>query len=264
MTAAVPGDDPTLPSGFTRFSAGRAVVVCAEHLAGAMREVLRRGTLYRYAETHPKARPLVGRGVVWAAPLPGNVERVVVRHNHHGGLLAGLTRDLFPISTRAPRELRTSERLRRDGVPTPRILGYVLYALLPRVYRADVMSREIADSFDLSHAIMSPDDALRVGALEATAALVRAMIAAGAWHKDLNVKNVLLHPTETGALEATVLDVDRVKFPERKNVSELNVARLLRSARKWQTSYGAPVTDGELDMLAARIREPAAPRATAS
>lgn len=252
---AAPDRDEALPRGFVRFTVGRAAVVCAEHVVDAMREVLRRGTLYRYAETHPNARPLVGRGVVYAAPLPGNVERVVVRHNHHGGLLAGLTRDLFPVSTRAPRELRTAERLRRSGVPTPRILGYVLYSFLPRVYRADVMSREIADSFDLSHAIMSPDDALRSGALGATAALVRAMIAAGAWHKDLNVKNVLLHPTESAALEATVLDVDRVKFPERKDVAELNVARLLRSARKWQTSYGAPVTDAELGTLAALIRE---------
>jgi hypothetical protein len=107
-----------------------------------------------------------------------------------------------------------------------------------------------------------------VRALHATADLVRALVRAGAWHKDLNVKNVLLHSTLDGELEAMVLDVDRVTFPPpngRDDVRELNVARLLRSARKWQTTQGAPVTDSELDELAALIRaRPTPPPVTAS
>jgi len=263
MPAAIHRDDDAPPLGFVRFSIGRATVVCAAHLAGAMREILTRSTLYDYAAAHPRARALAGRGVVYAAPLPGDVERVVVRHNHHGGLLARFTRDLFPISTRAPRELRTSERLRANLVPTPILLGYVRYEVLPGVYRADVMSREVENAFDLSVAIMSPDSAFRRRSLAATADLVCAVIDAGAWHKDLNVKNVLLHPSPSGGLDAMILDVDRVKFPGGNiNVRELNVARLLRSARKWQTTYGAPVTAAELAELAFRIREPSSRRAT--
>jgi lipopolysaccharide kinase (Kdo/WaaP) family protein len=263
MSAALHRDDDAPPAGFARFSIGPANVVCAAHVAGAMREILRNGTLYDYAAAHPRARALAGRGVVYAASLPGDVERVVVRHNHHGGLLARFTRDLFPIPTRAPRELRTSERLRASLVPTPIILGYVLYDVLPGLCRADVMSREVENAFDLSVAMMSADSELRARALAAAADLVRAVIDAGAWHKDLNVKNVLLHPASPGGLDAMILDVDRVKFPGANvNVRELNLARLLRSARKWQSTYGAPVTAAELDELASLIREPSPRRAT--
>jgi hypothetical protein len=267
MSTAPRRGDGDLPRGFVRFSVRHARVVCAPHVADAIRLVLARETLHAYAEQHPQGRPMAGRGVVYAAPLPGDIENVVVRHNRHGGVFAGVTRDLFPIWTRAPRELETSERLRANDVPTPVMLGYVLYESFLKVFRADVMSREVEHSFDLSAAITSDDLALRARALHATADLVRALTRAGAWHKDLNVKNILLHPTLEGELEAMVLDVDRVKFPASAsdNVLELNVARLLRSARKWQTTQDAPVTDAELDELVSLIRaRPTPPPVTAS
>ncbi|HEY4132445.1 MAG TPA: lipopolysaccharide kinase InaA family protein [Gemmatimonadaceae bacterium] len=268
MSTAPRRGDGQPPRGFVRFNVRDAQVVCAPHIADAMRSVLERETLHAYAAKHPRGRPMAGRGVVYAAPLPGEVESVVVRHNHHGGFFAGITRDVFPFWTRAPREVATSERLRANDVPTPVMLGYVLYEILPKVYRADVLSREVEHSFDLSAAIISGDQHLRTRALHATSELVRALVRAGAWHKDLNVKNVLLHPTVDGDLEAMVLDVDRVKFPtddRAHDVLELNVARLLRSARKWQDTQGAPVTDAELAELVSSIRErPATPPVTAS
>ena len=53
-------------------------------------------------------------------------------------------------------------------------------------------------------------------------------------------------------LEALVLDVDRVEFVrvDGKTCSTANVARLLRSARKWQTDRGASISDAELAELA--------------
>jgi 3-deoxy-D-manno-octulosonic acid kinase len=245
-----------LPAGFVRFVIDSAVVVCAKHVAEPVLEALRAGTLYRYAESHARARPLAGRGVAYAAPLPGDVERVVVRHNRHGGMLAPLTRDLFRPPTFAPLELRISERLRRAGVPTPVMLGFVVYPAPAGFRRADVMTREIPRSFDLSSAIMSDDPSLRDRALTAAADLVATMSAAKARHHDLNVKNVLLRNDSDSSIEAFILDVDRVAFVDDADAArESNLARLLRSARKWQSVHGAPVTDAELDALVAAVRE---------
>jgi hypothetical protein len=253
------------PAGFVRFSAGTSEVVCARHVADAVREAMRAGTLYRYGEQHPQARSLAGRGVAYAVPLPNDVERVVIRHNRHGGLLAPLTGDLFLAPTRAPLELQTSVLLQTRGVPTPKMLGYVRYAAAPGFQRADVMTREVPNSFDLSTALLSDDAATRERALAATSRLVRALNRVAARHHDLNVKNVLLHEG-TRSLDALVLDVDQVTFSATgENVVEANLARLLRSARKWQALHGARVTDDELDVLAASVRKrPSLPIATLS
>ncbi len=254
--------EPHLPTGFVRFRVGTTDVVAHRHAADGFRAALAAGTLYKYAEQHPEARPLRGRGVVYAVPLPGDAESVVVRHNHHGGMFAAITRDVFPPPTRAPHELLTSERLRRRGVPTPAMLGYALYPAGPLLRRVDVVTREVRNAFDLSAAITSPDAELRTAALHATGRLVRRLSEAGARHRDLNVKNVLLAEDGDGALRALVLDVDRVAFPEdRTNILTLNLARLFRSARKWRDEHGAKVTESELRELARAARaQPASAR----
>jgi len=250
------------PSGFVRFVLGSSVIVCAEHVAEAVVGALAAGSLYGYAKSHARARPLAGRGVAYAVPLPGGVEQVVIRHNRHGGMLAPLTGDLFRPPTLAPLELRVSERLRRAGVPTPLMLGYAVYAAPAGFRRADVMTREVPRSRDLSVALMSNERAIREEALAATAHLVAAMSAAKARHHDLNVKNVLLHDAPDGSVEALVLDVDRVAFVSDADAArEANLARLLRSARKWQSIHGAGVTAQELEALAAAVRERRAPLA---
>ena len=253
--------DADVPSGFVALTVGRARAVCAVHVADAVREALDAGTLYDYAHEHPNARALRGRGVVYAVPLPGDVEHVVVRHNHHGGLLAPVTRDLFRQPTRAPHELLLSERLREYGIPTPRMLGYVVYRAPLGFARADVMTREMPNSFDFSFAITSSDTNVRARAIAAVSDLVITLAAVGACHEDLNVKNILLYESGGGgSLEAMVLDVDRVTFGTPAIALDLNLERLLRSARKWQSLHGATVTDGELAAFARSVRERRSPR----
>lgn len=238
-----------------------------QHVSDAFRSALASGTLYRYAEAHPHTRSLVGRGVVYAVPLPGDIEHVVIRRNRHGGMFAPLTRDVFRAPTRAPRELLFSERLHEYGVPTPRVLGYVRYDAYPGFKRVDVVTRLVPDSFDLSIAFMSADAALRARAIAATTDLLITMAAVGARHIDLNVKNILLRDGDGGSLSALVLDLDRVVFDEPEIVFDLNLERLLRSARKWQTLHGARLTAAELDELAGAVRErrpPPMPLSTSS
>jgi lipopolysaccharide kinase (Kdo/WaaP) family protein len=245
------------PAGFVSFEIASSLVVCVERLADAAREMLNSGSLYDYARAHAEARSLAGRGVAYAIPLSGSTDCVVVRHNRHGGLFASLTRDLFRWPSRAPLELETSLRLTDAGVATPAFAGYALYRAAPGLCRADVMTFEVPSSRDLSAAIMSPDAGCRAAAIRATAHLIGSLAAAGARHHDLNVKNVLLRHPADGRLDALVLDVDRVSFStNRAPVLEANLARLLRSARKWRANYGAPITDSELVELAAVARDP--------
>jgi hypothetical protein len=251
------------PAGFTEFSIGRTNVVCVPHIADALRIVLTTGTLYDYGARHPNARPLAGRGTAYAVALPGDVEHVVIRHNRHGGLLAPITGDLFLSPTRAPYELAASLNLISAEVPTPAILGYATYSASAGFCRADVMSREVIDSSDLSRALLSEDGNVRHRSLEATARLVAALSATGARHHDLNVKNVLLYDSENETT-AMVLDVDRVVFGQTPSAAlNGNLARILRSARKWQQLYGARVSGNELEAFERTTRASAA-RTTSS
>lgn len=243
-----------LPPGYVAFDASGAEIVSAARFAATIRAALEAGpTLYEYARTHTGAKALAGRGVAYAAPLPDGSTRVVVRHNRHGGLVAPLTRDLFRPPTRAPLELETSVRLARAGVPTPELVAYAIYPAPFGLRRADVVTREVAESFDLSAVLTNDDPALRARAWAAVAELLKRLAAAGARHHDLNVKNVLLH-VAGDSLEALALDVDRVTF-EAGDVMAANVARLSRSARKWRARQGAAVDESELAILARSVFE---------
>jgi 3-deoxy-D-manno-octulosonic acid kinase len=245
-----------VPSGYVAFAIGDVQVVSAQAVAASIRAALESGsaTLYDYARRHKGTRPLAGRGIAYAAPLPPpDGVRVVVRHNRHGGLLGPLTRDLFRPPTRAPLELEASVRLAQAGVPTPELLAYAIYPAPLGFRRADVLTREVPDSFDLSAVLTRADESLRARAWAAVADLLRRLGAAGARHHDLNVKNVLLRPSGD-ELEALALDVDRVTF-EREDVMTANVARLSRSARKWRERQGATLDESELAVLARSVFE---------
>jgi len=250
----MPSDARAVPPGYVAFAVGGVEVVSAQIVAGSVRAALESGsaTLHEYARRHAAARALAGRSIAYAAPLPDGA-RVVVRHNRHGGLLGPFTRDLFLAPTRAPLELEASLRLFGAGVPTPELLAYAIYPAPLGFRRADVATREVPDSFDLSVVLTKSDESLRARAWAAVADLLRKLAVAGARHHDLNVKNVLLSP-RGDALEALALDVDRVTF-EREDVMAANIARLSRSARKWRERQGATLDESELAVLARSVFE---------
>ncbi|HEY2067498.1 MAG TPA: lipopolysaccharide kinase InaA family protein [Gemmatimonadaceae bacterium] len=226
------------------------VVAREEHTADAY-AMLAEGMPHQAAARDLAARPLSGRGTAYAIALPVTRVPVVVRHNRHGGLLASLRSDLFLPPTRAPHELRVALQLADAGVRTPSILMYAIERVGPLLRRADVVTREVTESRDLA-AYMSPDgdERSRAEAWAATRELLRSLRDAGARHHDLNVKNVLLaRDTVGGPLHAWVLDVDRVELgrPGDRSAHAANVARLLRSARKWRDERGAEFDEEELD-----------------
>lgn len=240
----------TLPAGFERLLLRHAIAVARSDFAPLIRQALvgadgAKFTLHDFASRQPGAKPLAGRGVAYSFQLKPSTTRVVVRHNRHGGLFAGLTGDRFLAPTRAPRELEVSLALAKAGIPTPEIIAYVLYPPGGILQRCDVCSKEIPSSLDLAEALRTANAREKEAALERTAQLVAALSQAGARHHDLNAKNVLLSGDR-----AWVLDVDRVTMGE-SPASALrgNLARLARSLRKWRDRFGVAVSDSDISTL---------------
>lgn len=246
-----------LPEGYERIRLPGTTVVAHRNQLDAIRTALQAGTLYQYAARHQESRPLAGRGIAYAAKLPSGLP-VVVRHNRHGGLFARLTGDLFLTPTRAPYELTASIRLTKCGVPTPPMLAYAIYDAGPFLRRSDVVSLELPDATDLAAVLMQGTDAERREAIHKTAFLIGYLSDCGARHHDLNIKNVLLmrNVAEPSSMSAYVIDVDRVTFgePRSAEITEANIARLQRSARKWRALYGARIDERELEWLALTAR----------
>ena len=243
---------PAVPEGYARFRAGNATVVARERVASAVREAMAEGTLYEYAAQHPRARTLTGRGAVYAVPLPGEAESVVVRRSRRGGALARVTADRFFLSTRAPAELAVALRLAGEGVPTPDVLAYAIYPAGPFLSRSDVATREIPRGRDLATFLLNATEDTKPPVLAATGTLLAALRRVGARHPDLNLKNILLSPSAADLPVAHVLDVDRISFgaPGSPAIAKANFRRLARSARKWRDLYGARIDEADLTRLA--------------
>lgn len=243
------------PQGYTRLTLPQGDGVIHQRMADAVRDAAGSGTLYDWAAAHPDRRELRGRRPAYAVPLGATGQRVVVRRSAHGGALAPLLGEYFVAPTRAPRELLTSLLLSHAGVPTPPLVGYLRYRAAPLVRRVDVVSILLPGE-DLGEALSrarAPHE--RAALVPPVAVLLGALTEAGAWHPDLNVKNILLVPDDAGALHPAVLDVDRVTFvsPADPNLRDANYRRLVRSNAKWRRTRGAGFDDAELEEIRTRL-----------
>lgn len=217
------------------------------------------GTLYDWAESQPQPRALRGRAPVYVATLPSSGVTVVVRHAWHGGLLAPVTRDLFRRPTRAPIEYARSRELRRLGIPTTEVLGYALYPVPlgsadVGLARVDVVTRYVDDTADLGMVLAGLAPSIECdAALDAVLTLLQSMARHSVVHPDLNVKNILLHVPPTAPARALMIDVDVVQVGSSTPAQTMqrNVARLVRSLRKWNQRFGCDMADARIDGFAA-------------
>lgn len=231
--------DGMLPSGYTSGMVRDVTLVAHGSAMASFEEILNeKPTLHGWASHQKGARAMQGRHPAYAVTLPGLDANVVVRHSAHGGLLAGITRDLF-TSPRAAQELRISWSLRHVGIPTPRVLGYALYPTMAgQLWRADVVTSEVINAADLATVLSAKRPTFdREKSVDAVLTLLRGLARAWAHHPDLNLRNVLIAEAKKGELLAYVLDVDTLRFAE-KDAESLNAVRLLRSARKLHASGG--------------------------
>jgi 3-deoxy-D-manno-octulosonic acid kinase len=251
MTLPVTLSDEALTLvGYSRFEVNGCVAVACDRVAVAVAAALCTGTLHEWAARQKSKQEMRGRGVIYAVELPTvPATPVVVRRNRHGGLLHVLTGEYFLRPTRAPLELATSLRLAAAGIPTPELLAYAVYPVAGVFARSDVMTRRLPTGDDLPAAWKEGSKAQRNAMLKVIARLLTALAAAGAWHADLNLKNIYIAGSGTN-LTAYLLDVDRVTFPGGGDCAARNFKRLARSARKWRDRWGLDFDEDALARLA--------------
>jgi len=165
----------------------------------------------------------------------------LVRHYRRGGLFQRLLKDGYLGKGRFFREVSVTEEARVRGVPTVEVLAVRAQRVLPWVYRADLVTREIQGARDLQAYLASRsggekawDRPERVRVVSQVAGLVRRMHDAGLLHADLNLKNVLLRGTGQD-LECFVIDLDKARIlpgPVGHRGRMKNLLRLHRSLEK--------------------------------
>jgi hypothetical protein len=200
-----------------------------------------------------------GRGINYGVILPAGIKpesstAVVVRRNRHGGLFRFITGELFSLPTRAPLELANALRLTEAGVNTPQVIAYATYPAFMNFGRCDVVTRRLPQGADLPDVWRAADSSARKALLAAIADLLHSLTRGGAWHADLNLKNIYIAGTGSD-ITPYVLDVDRVSFPDNSDIAERNFSRLARSARKWRDRWGLNFDEIAIERLSGLLRE---------
>ena len=241
--------------GYVRLEMKGCQAVARDWAASAVVNALRCGTLHEWAAGQPVTEEMRGRGVIYSVDLPTvPATPVVIRRNRHGGLMGNVTGEYFLSPTRAPLELATSLRLAAAGIATPEVIAYALYPVVGIFARSDIMTRRLPEGDDAPAAWKKGSASDHSAILRAIAGLLKALADAGAWHADLNLKNIYIADSDEN-LTAYLLDVDRVTFPLEGNVAERNFTRLARSVRKWRARWGLDFDEDSLVQLAAYIQE---------
>ena len=168
-----------------------------------------------------------GRGGVQLIATPAG--ECVLRHYRRGGLVAKLMGDRYlwrgADATRCFAEFRLLAEIARLGLPGPAPVA-ARYRRHGLFYRADLMTRRIADAATLAECLAAGQ--LDAELARAVGALVARFHRAGIWHADLNAHNVLVGPA---ALHLIDFDRGRVRDPA-EGWRLANLARLQRSLRK--------------------------------
>jgi 3-deoxy-D-manno-octulosonic acid kinase len=182
----------------------------------------------------PGAAPIAsGRGPAYRVRL-GDGAPVVVRVCRRGGLAAHLVRETYlGLRPRPLRELALTVEARRRGVAAAEVLAARVEGRL--AYRGALVTAEVPAAATLLEALReAPDRAARRGLAAAAGRAVAMLHAAGVFHADLNLNNILVHPGPDGAAIA-LLDFDRARLrraPLRAGARRRNLQRLARSLAK--------------------------------
>jgi len=153
-----------------------------------------------------------GRGAIARVALPDG--RAIVKHYRHGGWLGDRLGDLYwDWPPRPWRELAATEAVRAAGILAPEVLAAIVVPLgasgpCAWLYRAELVTRELAGRRSLGSALTSAATAAERGAwLAAAARAMRRLHEAGVSHPDLSVGNFLVgaDPSEPIA----IIDFDR-------------------------------------------------------
>ena len=219
-----------IPRGFSseRDPKGRLLIV---------RENLRQSlALDAVCGNAAEVSPYYGREMLRRVKLRDG-DQALIRAYRHGGLFGSVTGNIyFTWPPRPLRELAITEELRRRGVPTVEPCGACVEPVWGPLYRGWFITRELAGARDLWDAANGE----RTVGFDVTAIFraaadgVKRMHLEGVYHRDLNLKNILVR-RENNAIRSYIIDFDKAtlflgRLPER--IAQRNINRLFRSLRK--------------------------------
>lgn len=225
-----------IPSGFKRVVDGNTnLMIVREDVAEFL-------TIEAFTEPDPKDNNkmtvFAGRVRLRGVQLKDG-HTALVRPYRHGGLFRHLLRGVFFTWPPRPfRELAITEEVRRRGIPTVEVLGACVKRIAGPFYRGWLVTRQLDGGEDLWTAIR--DGFVRqIGAekvLDAVAVSLRALHREGIYHRDLNLKNILVRrESDADAVRAYMIDFDRAMLflgEVPPIMARRNFDRLLRSAIK--------------------------------
>lgn len=192
--------------------------------------------LKRRMEPKTEPSPFHGRGRLHLMRMDDG-ETVLVRPYRHGGIFRHFTGDLFFTWPPRPfQELAVTEEARRRGIRTLEICGAWVERVWGPFYRGWLLTRELRHAHDLWTALQNGFYAGADGKslLRSAAQSVRRMHRSGIYHRDLNLKNIMVR-RDNDRITTYIIDFDKAKIfpgevpPER---AQKNLSRLLRSICK--------------------------------
>ena len=146
----------------------------------------------------------------------------------HGGLLRGITGDIFFSEKRAARELEITMYLEKNLLPVVSPYGYISErrCCAKSLFLVTFLKENIGDLLEF---LKTAGKKERLRAIKSLARLLFEMGRLGVYHPDLHLQNVLV--TKAGSL--ILLDFDKASFkPVTKNDMERMFWRLNRFAEK--------------------------------
>ena len=222
-----------VPAGFKTFSPNRRqMVLVRKGLEGCLHPA----KFFALGEKEGKESPLQGRGKLGIFYL-ANGEAVVVRSYRHGGMFRRFTGNLFFTWPPRPfRELAITAEVSRRGLPTLEVLGAWVERAWGPFYRGWLITRELKGAYDLWAALQGDLYAKKNAGslLHAVAVSLRQMHLRGVYHRDLNLKNIMVR-REGDEVKSYIIDFDKARLfsgdvPTKK--AQRNLKRLLRSICK--------------------------------
>jgi tRNA A-37 threonylcarbamoyl transferase component Bud32 len=224
-----------VPSGFKKIIDGRERLLLVRHDVAEF--LTAEDCMQRAPQEKDRAGgALQGRGMIGSLKLPTG-ETALIRPYRHGGLFRHLLGGVFFTWPPRPfRELAIMEEVRRRGVPTVEVLAACVRPIWGPFYRGWLVTSQLQGSQDLWTALQG-GAAREAGArnlFNAVASSLRELHREGIYHRDLNLKNILVR-CESDGIKGYIIDFDRAllflgEVPQA--LARRNLERLLRSAHK--------------------------------
>jgi tRNA A-37 threonylcarbamoyl transferase component Bud32 len=216
------------------FSAKGANVICCRSVYPELKQLYEQHHwIYDYCFTKPEMTIIRGRKPVLMSSI-GGIDCIVKRH-YHGGLLAGVTQNLFWGKARLLNALKTADYLSENNIDTPSYI-FVTWrkSLIWSQYESATVcyhdGRDAAEYlFSSSESKQSNRDLLSVA--RKIGVFIKNLHKANFFHRDLNLMNIYIKNDSRTA----VLDLDKCSPPKSHlscKAKKRNLNRLVRSVRK--------------------------------